>query len=52
MYLSVFFIPPALLVVYFLINEFIRYNRRIPGIPGPAGLPVVGNLHQVCRCFD
>jgi len=47
MHPGLFFIPGALLVVYFLINEVVRYNRRIKGIPGPTGLPIVGNLHQV-----
>jgi len=47
MHFAIFFIPPVLLIVYFIINEFVRYNRRIPGIPGPSGLPIVGNLHQV-----
>ena len=49
MHLALFFIPPALLVVYFLLNEIVRARRRIRGIPGPAGLPIVGNLHQVER---
>jgi len=44
-----FLIPPAL-IVYFIINEFVRAGRRIKGIPGPTGLPIVGNLHQAMTC--
>ena len=47
MHSGIFFIPPILLIVYFILNEFVRYFRRIKGIPGPTGLPIVGNLHQV-----
>jgi hypothetical protein len=37
----------AILVVYFLINEIIRYRARINNLAGPRGLPVIGNLYQV-----
>jgi hypothetical protein len=47
MHLGIFVIPPALLVCYFIVNEIVRAQRRIKGIPGPSGLPIVGNLHQV-----
>lgn len=36
-----------LLVSYFVVNEIIRWRSRIKGLPGPKGLPVVGNLPQV-----
>lgn len=36
-----------LLVTYLVINEIIRWRLRIKGLPGPRGLPVVGNLPQV-----
>lgn len=45
--LRLLFVPPILLIIYFVINEFVRQSRRIKGIPGPSGLPIVGNLHQV-----
>ncbi|KAI9038217.1 cytochrome P450 [Aspergillus affinis] len=41
-----------LLVGYLLVNEFIRWNRRIKGLPGPQGLPVIGNLGQITRSFS
>ncbi len=34
-------------IVYLIVNEWTRYDARIKGLPGPPGLPVVGNLHQV-----
>lgn len=36
-----------LLVLYLGINEIIRCQARLKGLPGPRGLPVVGNLPQV-----
>lgn len=38
-----------LLVLYLGINEIIRWRARVKGVPGPAGLPVVGNLPQVSK---
>lgn len=39
----------GLLVIYLIGNEYVRWRARIPGINGPRGLPVIGNLHQVCN---
>ena len=38
----------TLIVIYLVQNEIYRYTRRIKGLPGPWGWPVVGNLFQVC----
>ncbi|KAL1980198.1 hypothetical protein VTN96DRAFT_4464 [Rasamsonia emersonii] len=32
---------------YVIINEFIRASARVPGIKGPRGLPLIGNLAQI-----
>ena len=37
----------SFLLLYFIWNECVRFRRRIGGIPGPPGLPIVGNLFQV-----
>ncbi len=34
-------------LLYIVINEFVRYSARLPGISGPTGLPLVGNLWAV-----
>lgn len=34
-------------VTYILYNEFIRAQARIPGMKGPSGLPMVGNIPQI-----
>lgn len=39
------FIPP----LYVICNEYVRYRARIPGIKGPAGLPIIGNLWSIRR---
>ncbi|CAN8103260.1 unnamed protein product [Discula destructiva] len=49
------FIPtqtPASLVIlliltYVVVNEIIRYRARIPGMKGPTGLPLIGNLYSI-----
>lgn len=43
--------PVAVLVIYLLRNELIRYQGRVKHLPGPTGWPIVGNLFQVRR-FD
>ncbi|KAK7951108.1 cytochrome P450 phenylacetate hydroxylase [Apiospora aurea] len=37
----------ALLVVYIFANEIVRSRRRIPGLKGPKGWPIIGNLREV-----
>lgn len=34
-------------IIYIVINEFVRHAARIPGIKGPLGLPLVGNLWSI-----
>ncbi|CAI6094500.1 unnamed protein product [Clonostachys chloroleuca] len=38
--------PVAVLVIYLLRNELIRYQGRVKHLPGPTGWPIVGNLFQ------
>ena len=35
------------IISYFIANEFVRYAARIPGLKGPRGLPVIGNLWDI-----
>lgn len=37
----------AIPVVYTLVNEVVRKNARLPGMKGPAGLPLIGNLWDI-----
>ena len=39
----VFFVP----ISYVIINEFVRRQVRIPGMKGPPGIPVIGNIGQI-----
>lgn len=34
-------------IIYVVVNEFIRASVRIPGLKGPRGLPLIGNLAQI-----
>jgi 3-hydroxyphenylacetate 6-hydroxylase len=34
-------------VLYLVVNEIIRSKARISQLKGPAGLPLIGNLHQI-----
>ncbi|KAH8691991.1 cytochrome P450 [Talaromyces proteolyticus] len=36
-----------IIIVLFIGNEYYRWAIRISGIPGPIGLPLIGNLHQI-----
>lgn len=33
--------------LYIIVNEFIRSSARIPGVKGPRGMPLIGNLAQI-----
>lgn len=33
--------------LYVVLNEFIRSSARVPGMKGPTGLPLIGNLAQI-----
>ena len=32
---------------YIVVNECVRSNARVPGMKGPRGLPLVGNLWDI-----
>lgn len=40
-------LPPLLLLVYILVNEVARYRARVPGMRGPPGFPLIGNLASI-----
>ncbi|KAF3768104.1 hypothetical protein M406DRAFT_70202 [Cryphonectria parasitica EP155] len=44
---AVFTLTPLFLFVYILINEATRYRARVPGMNGPPGLPLIGNLLSI-----
>lgn len=37
----------AVPVVYTVVNEVVRKNARLPGMKGPSGLPLIGNLWDI-----
>ncbi|KFZ05063.1 hypothetical protein V501_08703 [Pseudogymnoascus sp. VKM F-4519 (FW-2642)] len=39
----VVFVP----ITYIVINEFVRRQARIPGMKGPSGIPLIGNIGQI-----
>lgn len=34
-------------LVYILANEWVRRAARVPGLSGPSGFPLIGNLWQI-----
>lgn len=38
---------PAALLIYVLANEVVRRRARVPGMQGPRGWPLVGNLPSI-----
>lgn len=38
---------PVVLLTYVVVNEVVRYQARVPGMKGPPGLPLVGNLLSI-----
>jgi len=40
---AIFVVP----ILYILANEIIRWQARVPGLSGPTGLPLIGNLWQI-----
>lgn len=38
---------PILFLTYVVLNEVVRYQARVPGMKGPPGLPLIGNLLSI-----
>lgn len=38
---------PTAFLTYVILNEFVRYRARVPGMKGPPGLPLIGNLLSI-----
>lgn len=45
--LALFALFPLALLGYVLLNEVVRYRARVPGMKGPPGLPLIGNLYSI-----
>ncbi|KAJ4422965.1 hypothetical protein N0V82_002359 [Gnomoniopsis sp. IMI 355080] len=45
--LTLFALFPLALLGYILLNEVVRYRARVPGMKGPPGLPLIGNLYSI-----
>lgn len=35
------------IISYVVVNEVVRYQARVPGMSGPPGLPLIGNLWSI-----
>ncbi|KAK9242090.1 cytochrome P450 [Lipomyces tetrasporus] len=46
-YISLISLLPLSLLLYIIINEFIRASVRVRGFDGPRGYPLVGNIPQI-----
>lgn len=44
---SLFFGLTFILLIYLLVNEFLRAQARLEGLGGPGGLPLIGNLWDI-----
>ncbi|KAL2840215.1 cytochrome P450 [Aspergillus pseudoustus] len=51
-FLKAFALSVALLALYVVLNEFVRYKNRLTGLKGPRGLPLMGNLRDLNRTFS
>lgn len=40
-------LTPIVFLSYVLLNEIVRYRARVPGMKGPTGLPIIGNLYSI-----
>ncbi|KAL4876205.1 cytochrome P450 [Aspergillus karnatakaensis] len=45
-------VPIILLATYIVFNEVLRWSKRIKGLKGPRGLPLIGNLRDVNKQFS
>ncbi|KAL4860985.1 hypothetical protein BDV12DRAFT_191377 [Aspergillus spectabilis] len=45
-------VPIVVLTAYLLFNEALRWSKRIKGLKGPKGLPVIGNLLNINKTFS
>lgn len=40
-------LSPLVLLGYVFLNEIVRYRARVPGMKGPPGFPIIGNLYSI-----
>ncbi|KAJ5895503.1 hypothetical protein N7495_007194 [Penicillium taxi] len=49
--MKVVLFPIFIFTVYVIFNEAVRWSRRIKGLKGPVGLPIVGNLLDINKSY-